>query len=51
MMGVVPGDPKRLFAAVRTLSSRGSAKAKLFMEVQIGEDVYARRNHRLTQIM
>ena len=51
--GVVPGDLKRLFAAVRASSSRGSLKAKLFMEdmVQIGEDVYARRNHRLTQIM
>ena len=53
MTGVVPGDLKRLFAAVRAASSRGSAKAKLFMEdmIQIGEDVYARRNHRLTQIM
>ena len=38
---------------MRAASSRGSAKAKLFMEdmIQIGEDVYARRNHRLTQIM
>ena len=34
-------------------SSRGPAKAKLFVEdmVQVGEDVYARRNHLLTQIM
>ena len=53
MAGVVPGDVKRLFAAVRAASSRGRAKARLFVEdmVQIGEDVYARRNHRLTQIM
>ena len=53
MAGVVPGDLKRLFAAVRAASSRGLAKAKLFVEdmVQVGEDVYARRNHRLTQIM
>ena len=53
MAGVVPWDLKRLFAAVREASPRGPAKAKLFVEdmVQIGEDVYARRNHRLTQIM
>ena len=53
MAGVVPGDLKRLFAAVRAASSRGPAKAKLFVEdmVQVGEDVYARMNHRLTQIM
>ena len=53
MAGVVPGDLKRLFAAVRAASSRGPAKAKLFVEdmVEVGEDVYARRNHRLTQIM
>ena len=53
MAGVVPGDLKRLFAAVRAASSRGPAKARLFMEdmVQIGEDVHARRTHRLTQIM
>ena len=53
MAGVVPGDLKRLFAAVRAASSWGPAKAGLFVEdmVQIGEDVYARRNHRLTQIM
>ena len=53
MIGVVPGDLKRLFAAVRAASSRGPAKAKLFLEdmIQIGEDGYARRNHRLTQIM
>ena len=53
MAGVIPGDLKRHFAAVRAASSRGPAKAKLFVEdmVQVGEDVYARRNHRLTQIM
>ena len=53
MTGVVPGELKRLFAAVRAASSRGSPKAKLFMKdmIQIGEEVYARRNHRLTQIM
>ena len=53
MAGVVPGDLKRQFAAVRAASSRGPAKAKLFVEdmVQVGEDVYARRNHRLTKIM
>ena len=53
MAGVVPGDLKRLFATVRAASSRGPAKAKLFVEdmIQIGEDAYARRNHRLTQIM
>ena len=53
MAGVVPGDLKRLFAALRAASSRGRAKAKLFVEdmIQIGEDVYARRNHRVTQTM
>ena len=53
MTGVVPGDLKRLFATVRAASPRGSAKAKLFTEdmIQIWEDVYARRNHRLTQII
>ena len=53
MTGVFPGDLKRLFATVRAASSRGSAKTKLFMEdmIRMGEDVYARRNHRLTQIM
>ena len=53
MAGVIPRDLKRHFAAVRAASSRGPAKAKLFVEdmVQVGEDVYARRNHRLTQIM
>ena len=53
MAGVVPGDLKRQFAAVRAASSWGPAKAKLFVEdmVQVGEDVHARRNHRLTQIM
>ena len=51
--GVVPWDLKRLFATVRAASSRGPAKAKLFVEdmIQIGEDVCARRNHRLTHIM
>ena len=53
MAGVVPRDVNRLFAAMRVASSRGPAKAKLFVEVivQVGEDVYARRSHRLTQIM
>ena len=53
MAGVIPGDLKRQFAAVRAASSRGPAKANLFVQdmVQVGEDVYARRNHRLTQIM
>ena len=53
MTGVVPGDLKRLFATMRAASSRGPAKAKLFLEdmLQIGEDVYTRRNHRLTEIM
>ena len=43
MAGVVPGDLKRLFAAVRAASSRGPAKAKLFVEemIQVGENVYA----------
>ena len=53
MARVLPGDLKRLFATLRAASSMGPAKAKLFVEdmIQIGEDVYARRNHRLTQIM
>ena len=53
MAGVVPGDLKRLFAAVRAALCQGPAKAKVFVEdmVQFGEDVYARRNHWLTQIM
>ena len=53
MAGVIPGDLKRQFAAVRAGSFQGTAKAKLFVEdmIQVGEDVYARRNHRLTQIM
>ena len=52
MKGAVLGDLKRLFATVRAASSRGPAKAKLFKDdmIQIGEDGYARRNHRLTQI-
>ena len=51
--GCHPRGPERQFAAVRAASSRGPAKAKLFVEdmVQVGEDVYARKNHRLTQIM
>ena len=38
---------------MRDASSRGPAKAKPFLEdiIQIGEDGYARRNNRLTQIM
>ena len=32
MAGVIPGDLKRQFAAVRAASSRGPAKAKLFVE-------------------
>ena len=50
---MAPGELKRLFAAVRAASSRGTAKAKLFLQdiIQIGEDGYARRNHRLTKIM
>ena len=53
MTGVVPGELMRLFAAVRAASSRGPAKAKLFPEdmIHIGEDGYAARNHRLTQIV
>ena len=35
MTGVVPGYLKRLFPAVRAASSRGSAKAKLFLEDMI----------------
>ena len=51
--GVVPGELKRLFTAVQAASSRGPAKAKLFLEdmIQIGKDGYARRNDRLTKIM
>ena len=47
------GDLGRQFAAMRAASSRGPAKAKLFPEdmIQVGEDVYAQRNHQLTQIM
>ena len=53
MARVVPGELKRLFAAVRAASSRGPAKANLFEEdmTQIGEDGYTQRNHRLTKIM
>ena len=53
MAGVVPGAFKRLFATVRAASSRGPAKAKLFVEdmIHIGKDVYDGRNHWLTQIM
>ena len=35
MAGVVSGDLKRLFATVRAASSRGPAKAKLFVEAMI----------------
>ena len=47
MAGVVPGEVKRLFAAVQAASSPGLANGKLFLEdiIQIGEDGYARRNH------
>ena len=50
MRGVVPGDLKRLFVTVTAALSRGPAKPKLLVEdmIQIGEDVYARTNHRLT---
>ena len=43
MTGVVPGELKRVFAAVRAASYRGTAKAKLFLKdmIQIGEDGYA----------
>ena len=53
LAGIIPGDLKRQFAALPAASSRGPAKAKLLVEdmVQVGEDVYARMNHRLTQIM
>ena len=53
MAGVVPGELKQLFAAMRAASSRGPAKAKLFVEdmIQIGEDGYARRNYQLNKIM
>ena len=51
--GADPGDLKWQFAAVRAALSRGPAKAKLFVEnmVPIGENLYARKNHRLIQIM
>ena len=53
MSGVVPGETKRLFAAVRAALARGPAKAKPFLEdmMHTGEDGYARRNHRLPKIM
>ena len=53
MVGVVPGDLRRQFTAVQAVSFWGPAKAKLLMEdmVQVEEDVYARRNHRLAKIM
>ena len=52
MAGVVPGDSKRLFAAVQAASSWDPAKAKLFVEdmIQVEKVVYARRNHQLTEI-
>ena len=48
MAGVVPGDLRRLFTMVRAASSRGPAKAKLFLEdmILLGKDGYARRNHK-----
>ena len=51
--GVVPGELKLLFATARVASSRGPPKAKLTLDdmIQIGEDAYARRNHRLNKIM
>ena len=47
MAGVVPGDLKRLLAAVRAASSRGPAKSKLIGEdiARVEEDVYAGTNH------
>ena len=51
---VVPGDLRRLFAMVRAASFRSfRAKAKLFLEdkILLGEDGYARRNHRLRRII
>ena len=53
MTRVAPRELQRLFAAVRAASSRGPAKAKLFLEdmTHIGEDGYARRNHGLSKIM
>ena len=44
MRGVVPGETKRLFGAVRAALARGPAKAKPFLEdmMQTGEDGYAR---------
>ena len=53
MAGHFCGDPRWLLAAVGAASSRGPANAKLFGEdmVQVGEDLYARRNHRLNQII
>ena len=53
MTAILPGDPKRLLATVRAALSQGPAEAKRFLEdmIQIGEDVYAKCKHRLTQIM
>ena len=53
MTSILPRHLKRLFAAVGAASFWGLVKAKLFMEnmIQIGDDVYAKRKHRLTQIM
>ena len=53
MTGAVPGELKRVFAAVRVAPSGEAAKAKLCLEdmIQIGEDGYARTNHRITKIM
>ena len=56
MDGVLNGrsSPGRTQAVqVRAASSKGPAKAKLFLEdmIRIGEDSYIRRNDRLTKIM
>ena len=53
MIAVVAGEIQRLCAAVRAVLYRGRAMAKLFLEdmIHISEDVYARRNHRITYIM
>ena len=53
MAGVVPRQLKRLFVAVGAASSRGPAKANLFLVdmIKIGEYGYAQRNDRLTKII
>ena len=35
MIGLVPGELKRLFVAMRAVSSRGPAKAKVFLDDMI----------------